>query len=278
MLYRCNFCGDLFNKKIHTSSIFEQVLCKKCIKMLSKKQPTLGIGVSHYREDDVVLEKVLKSIDNQKFDFNNLEVVIVTDGGGKRVSKKILDSLKNIKPKCYYHKTNKKVGGCRNTMIDKLKTDYIMFIDGDDAFINNSLSSAFKKVLKYKPDIYCTAILEEYKNGKCRKLKDVMSLNMTHGKFFRREALIKSGVRFIENLHIGEDFKFMLELYDVCDRIIFDTHRTIYKWQYNEKSITRTLGANNNVDVFFRTLESTMLDLNNWFDRLKTKICLLTKN
>lgn len=271
MLYRCNFCGDLFNKRTHTSSIFEQVLCKKCVKILSKKQPTLGIGVIHYQEDPALLRQVLNSIDKQTFNFDNLKVVIVTDGGGYKISPTILNELKNIKPVCVYHNKNTKPGGCRNTAIELLDTDYIMFIDCDDVFTMNTLNYLFKKVLKHKPDIYCTTILEEYESGKQRKLNNIMSLNMTHGKVFKKDFLLRTGARFPENVRLGEDFKFMLQLYDVCDRIIFDTRRIVYKWQYNAKSITRTLDTDNNVDAFFRTLESTMTDLNDWFDRLPDK-------
>ena len=268
MIYRCNFCGDLFNKKLKSSSIFEQVLCSKCCKTILKKDVTIGIGIPHYKEDDEIFLKALKSIDNQKFDFSKLKVIIVTDGGGKEVSSQILDQLVNIKPICIYHKENTKAGGCRNTAIANLDTDYIMFLDADDILLKNALNTLYKKVWKHKPEIYCTSILEEYENKKCRKLNNLMCLNMLHGKVFERDALIKYNAKFINNRLLGEDFKFMLHLYNKCDKIIFDTNIFTYKWQYNNKSITRTMQDDNDVDVFFRTLESTMIDLDSWFSTL----------
>ena len=268
---RCNFCGDLFIKKQHNSSIFGQLVCPKCAKEIFKSNMTIGLGILHYRESDDILLRALKSIDNQKgFNFDVLDVIVVTDGNGYDINEEYITSkLNNIKPKFIYREKNVKVGGVRNYIIKALDTDYIMFMDCDDMLHSNKvLKRIYNKVSKYKPEIYCSAVFEEQYNGTFKKYTNLMCLNMCHGKAFKRSALLKYDVWFNEGIVIGEDLVWLVALYDVCDSIYYDSNFVSYRWLFNKDSITRNTGVDVKIDSYYRCFDPVMQELNDWYANL----------
>lgn len=268
MLYRCNMCAKVFNRKKNNSNLFEQMMCKKCLQHVLKRNTTLGIGILHYKEDNDTILNTLKSIDAQiAFDFTNLEVVIVTDGGGITLDEKYInDNLKHFCPTYYYRKTNGYCGGTRNTIIEKLNTDYIMFIDGDDELYSNKvLKRIYAMIDKYKPDLYCSTILEELYNGKCLKYNDLNCLHMCHGKAYKKDFLIANNIVFDDTIRVSEDIGFQMWIYNLSNNIIFDYKLISYKWKFNKASLTRNTGTDIKYDSYIRCFEPALTELNKWF-------------
>lgn len=274
MLNRCNFCGNLFIKKYKCSDVFSQLICQKCANtILKKKQITLGIGILHYRESDEMLFRALKSIDSQRgINFDNIKVIVVTDGNGKQINEKNLKQLlHHIKPTFYYKSENQLAGGTRNTIIDLLITDYIMFIDCDDQLISrHTLSHMYKKIINYRPDVYCSGVKEQVSDLSYITYKNLMCLNMCHGKIYKRDFLISNHIQFNTKMKIAEDTLFNLCIYDICDNIYYDNNFISYQWNYNNNSITHKDSDFTYLDSYFRCFDDVLKCLNDWYFKLSS--------
>ena len=276
-MVRCSFCGSLFKKKLSNSNIFEQLVCPHCLKRINRHKLTLGIGILHYKESEDDILRMLMSIDSQKrFDFSVLDLIVVTDEGGNKLDTEYIDShLKNIKPRYLGRKRTKCSCGCggnRNTIMKTLETDYVMFMDSDDVLHSNKvLSRIYKKINKYRPDLYCSCMREQLANGKFLTYNDLMSLNMTHGKAFKKDAFLRYNIWFDETIRVGEDLVCLAQFYNVCDNIYFDSGLISYDWLYNVKSITRNTGIDMALDSYYRCFWTTMPELNEWYRQIINK-------
>ena len=269
MIYRCNFCGNLFNRRLNNSNIFEQLMCPKCIKKTKKSEISLGIGILHYQESDETILHVLKTIDNQKkINFSNLKILVATDGKGIKLNEQYLNNnIKNFIPEYIYNTEHTYAGGTRNLILKNLKTDYIMFIDGDDELYGKkSLSKSYKILNKYKPELYCSVILEEQSDGRCLKYKNLKSIPMCHGKIYKRDFLLNNNISFNDKILVSEDARFNLSILSICNNIIFDPKNISYKWNFNKDSITRNIDQKtNNLDSYFRCFDAILSELENWY-------------
>lgn len=274
MLYRCNVCGRLFNKEIKTSNIFEQLMCEDCLNASLKNKLTLGLGVLHYKESSEMILHALQTVDNQKkFNFDNLTVIVVTDGEGIKLDESFINShLKNIKPTYYYKQKNSHCGGVRNTIIKTLDTDYIMFMDCDDEFCNNkAFSRIYKKLIEHTPDVYYSGMLEELYNGKCLKYNNLMGLHMCHGKAYNKNFLVRNKIKFDEKLRVSEDIGFNMKVYNLSNKLIFDDRLISYKWKYHSGSLTRENDIVLKLDSYYRCFHDALTEFNKWFFEIKDK-------
>lgn len=281
MIYRCNVCGNLFRKKLNNSSIYEQLMCPKCLDAAMKTDLTLGVGVLHWKESSEMVLRGLRSIDEQsRFAFAKLNVIVVTDGEGIKLDEEYINkNLKNILPTYIYKEKNSHCGGVRNTIIKELDTDYIMFMDCDDVFCNKkAFSRIYEKINKYRPDVYCSSMLEELYDGRCLKYTNLMGLHMCHGKAYKKDFLIRNHIVFDETIKVSEDIGFNMQIYDICDNIIFDHKLISYKWKYNKGSLTRDADEKLKLDSYFRCFDAALTEFNKWFFSIKDRNKFVNEN
>lgn len=92
-------------------------------------QPLVSILIPVYNTEEY-LPKCLDSIVNQT--YSNLQVVIIDDGS-KDASLSIAQKYAKQHPYIeVYHQENQGVASTRNNLLDKVKGDYVLFIDSDD--------------------------------------------------------------------------------------------------------------------------------------------------
>ena len=92
-------------------------------------KPAVSIVVPVYNVE-AYLEKCLDSLVNQNFD--NYEVIIVNDGStdkSKEIAQRYENKYSNV---VLIDQKNKGLGGARNTGIEAVKGEYILFVDSDD--------------------------------------------------------------------------------------------------------------------------------------------------
>lgn len=111
---------------------------------MDKKIPLVTAIITTYKRDVEILERALKSIENQTYE--NMEIIIVNDypnycENNKKI-KEMLKKYNNVK----YIIVEKNGGACkaRNIGINNSKGEYIGFLDDDDEWLPNKIEVLIK--------------------------------------------------------------------------------------------------------------------------------------
>ena len=168
----------------------------------------------------IYLERAIKSVLNQTISVN--EIIIVDDGSDDGTSEFIHSNYPNLK---YIFQSNSGVSAARNTGIKAASSNWIAFLDSDDAWVTNKIQKQITE-LELNPEMnFCHSNEIWIRNGKEIKQKN------THKKFggfifdkcldkcrispstviCRRSLLIKLN-GFDEDLAICEDYDLWLRI------------------------------------------------------------------
>jgi len=122
--------------------------------------PFFSVVISLYNKENYI-ENTLKSVLNQTFD--DYEIIIVNDGSTDK-SEEIVLKFDDQRIK-YFSKTNEGVSVARNFGIEKARSNYIAFLDADDLWKPNHLSTLMHLIQDY-PDagIYASRYQLIFKN------------------------------------------------------------------------------------------------------------------
>ncbi len=228
----------------------------------------ISIIIPAYNAQDTI-EKCIKSVEGE-----NIEIIVVIDGATDNTLK-ICKDLKRYKENInIVEQENKGLLEARNTGIRNAKGDYIMFLDADDEYLENTISKIRELIKKYdKPDLirfryekvpsgytqykYIEKSDEKIEKKDFQKIVYPMFLNgyMLNAAWTN---CVKTGV--IRNIKIeknyicyGEDLIRNLEIFSNIDNVVF-TNDVLYKYIYMENSITNSKSANK----LFRNLEDAI--------------------
>ena len=168
----------------------------------------------------IYLERAIKSVLNQTISVN--EIIIVDDGSDDGTSEFVHSNYPNIK---YIFQSNSGVSAARNTGIKAASSNWIAFLDSDDAWVTNKIQKQITE-LELNPEMnFCHSNEIWIRNGKVIKQKN------THKKFggfifnkcldkcrispstviCRKSLLIKLN-GFDEDLAICEDYDLWLRI------------------------------------------------------------------
>ena len=111
----------------------------------------LTITVPSYNAENYLLETIptMLSISN----LEKLEIIIVNDGStdkSKEIAQRYENKYSNV---VLIDQKNKGLGGARNTGIEAVKGEYILFVDSDDYIHPDTLKLAYDEANKKQADI-----------------------------------------------------------------------------------------------------------------------------
>lgn len=204
------------------------------------------------------LKKTIESILTQT--YTDFELILIDDGSSDSSFNICKSYAKSDSRVIAVHKENGGVSSARNLGLTKASGEYVAFVDADDwvgpEYLNNLVSAAETKaadlVINYA---------EVYLHGKGEKEnypeqlienKDYTSLFLQNdliwhtspwSKLFKLETIIKSAIKFPENINIGEDAIFLYYYLLICSRI-----KVICTCDYNyqadcEGSLTKRINS-----------------------------------
>ena len=202
------------------------------------------------------LEKCIQSILSQT--YQEYEILLVDDGSTDR-SWAIAGAMEKKLPclRCF-HIEHRGTGAARNIGLTNAKGDYILFMDADDYWIEQTLLQRLhEKILQHQTDVFMYQMLKVNEKGKVlekfRKgpffhdqmvlsLKDVYQDLVRDGqvlasccnKCIRRKLLESHGIRFLEDVY-AEDIDWVIQLFShtktICllnvDAYAYTQHREI---------------------------------------------------
>lgn len=180
------------------------------------------------------LEKCVTSIIGQS--YGNLEIILVddgsTDGSGELCDYwKKQDSRINI-----IHKPNGGLSDARNSALDVITGEYVMFVDSDDWIDLDCCQVLLENILNEKADIASCRYRNIYPDGKVENIGDDHQILQYEGidglkeflygktvdpfacaKLYKKEII--GNIRFIKGI-TGEDIPFNFQIFQKIQKIV----------------------------------------------------------
>ena len=212
--------------------------------------PTISIVIPTYKTGSY-LEPCLQSIQEQSFQTNELEVLIILNGPKEPYWDSIREIIQKINLNIYLIYTESKgVCSARNIGLDLAKGQFVAFVDDDDILSSNYFEELHSKTTK---DILaCSDCIDfedtidnstigylgrVFRNSRNSSLIENRRLFSTAwGKVLPVEII--KGTRFNETIRFGEDALFMVELSPRITQINLD-NKAIYYRRLRSTSSTR---------------------------------------
>ena len=195
-----------------------------------------------------ILPKTIRSVINQS--FNNWELIIVDDGSTDNTREIIDDFSKNDNRIIYKYQDNQERSAARNHGIESSSGKYICFIDSDDEYLQNHLSTFFDetKIRNNPKSLFFTSLII-YNNGvdihhpinKLTKNDSIYDYLFAEGIYPCRVCIERS---------ILNEFKFRLDSVIVEDTILWleiaskypvfqISNKTVNYFQHEENSVNK---------------------------------------
>jgi glycosyltransferase involved in cell wall biosynthesis len=210
---------------------------KKVDTLLESKiyNPKISVIIPFYNRINETINAV-KSILNQT--YNNLEIILVDDASTNDISKlkKYISKNKNIV--MLTQDINKGPAAARNAGIKIATGEYIAFLDSDDEFMPNKLEIQIDLMHKHNLNFSHTAYTRRDENHK----EDIINIDIsgivvstlirgctiaTPTVIIKRSLLNDNNIYYNENLRIGEDVCFWLEIAKFTEFLFVDQALTI---------------------------------------------------
>lgn len=209
---------------------------------------------------DKTIESTIKSILNQNYQKENYELIIVNDHSSdntEEILKKYSEKYpQNIK---YFNnlKEKKGVSSARNLALTKCNSKYVMFIDADDCYNENMITTMVNTMEQCNTDMVVCGYkrilveknrerllyLEEQEAKEIKeikvlleKLQNVGLFNQLWNKIFKLDRIKENNLEFLENISIGEDYRFILEYTINCTKIK-NINEILYDYYSNSQGL-----------------------------------------
>lgn len=242
------------NNSTNTLNSFYQHQKSSCIRkkpIANSRKYNLQIIIPCFNSEKF-LRKCVDSVLNKSTTYS-ISLVLVDDGSADKTSS-ICDEYSSTDPRVVViHQNNKGFSAARNSGLDLLDSDFLMFIDSDDFLyydfdLNSVLDKAYKLNKNEKSTIIEFGFIRFKKNkyfGKCMPSKGYISpLNykgFAWGKVFPSDLF--TNIEFPLNYWFEDTFIKMIVLF--LQKIkCFGMRVTGYVYRDNQNSITHTYKEN----------------------------------
>ena len=208
--------------------------------------PSVSVIIPAYNVEKYIartIESLLKQ------DFDDFEIIIINDGSSDKTVD-VINGFNDARIKLF-SQDNKGSAMARNLGISKAQGEYLMFLDGDDYYDIDCISSAYNKIKLENSDICIFGSRFVNKNGEKVKgvipkfvdsvdLKEHKELlleieNCTWDKIYRKTLIVDNDIRYPEGLYY-EDFAFTFWAVIFASKISF----------INRELITYVVGRDGN--------------------------------
>lgn len=182
--------------------------------------------------------------------YSHLQIVLIDDGssdGSWRVMQEYAARDKRIE---IYHQENQGVGATRNHLLEKIKGDYVLFVDSDDWVELDMVEFLLGKASENNADVVtCGNVINDgitrtvYKEevwAQEKVVKEFLRHVIFNGSLCNKliRAVLIGNNRFDCRISYGEDALFCWYVLQNVEKIIV-TDRQLYHYRKNPQSISR---------------------------------------
>lgn len=193
------------------------------------------------------LPQCLDSIINQT--YSNLQIVLIDDGSKDDTWRVMQDYAGKDNRIEIYHQENQGVAATRNHLLDKVKGDYVLFVDSDDWIEPDMVEFLIGKATKHNAEVtMCgmvvndTPVRAEYAESLLSK-EECLRTFLFHkdlkgslcNKFVKTSLL--HNVRFHCGISYGEDALFCWYFLQNVHQVVM-TDRQLYHYRMNDASLS----------------------------------------
>lgn len=202
------------------------------------------------------IKRCIDSIASQE--RTDVEIIVINDGSTdmtESICNRMQNKYNNI---VYIYKENGGVSSARNLGLSAAKGKYVMFIDSDD-YVDGKCFEIFDSYTQSDADYYQFVFSieangtvkkviswpERYVNTESEREAFIVesvvtrSINSCWAKLYRREIIEKTGLRFYEELSMGEDLTFVFTFLLSADKIERIDSRIYFADVTNKESLSR---------------------------------------
>ena len=228
------------------------------------KNPLVSIIVPVYGTE-AYLPACIDSIRNQS--YQNLQIILVDDQSPDRCPE-ICDSYAQKDPRIQViHQNNTGVSGARNTGLQQVTGEYVLFVDSDDELFPNAVEILLRDAQGYGADIVSAtkriagdkeSVRAAGEDGRITESQDEDSLLLSLGgdrntnsacaKLFKT-ALIRD-IRFVEGMNINEDGFFMFQCY-LKKPVLVQHNIAVYQYNTRPGSASRSAFSEKYLDMLY---------------------------
>ncbi len=194
------------------------------------------------------LSQCIESIVSQT--YRNLQIVLIDDGSTDN-SLSICNSYAEKDNRIeVYHQENQGVAATRNHLLNKVKGDYILFIDSDDWVELDMVEYLVNKAVeKNSPVVTCSMVNNDDAFDSTTQNEEVWEQSKAVLEFLRHvrfngslcnKLIVTSllhNVHFNGGISYGEDALFMWNVLQRCDKVLI-TDKVLYHYRMNDSSIS----------------------------------------
>lgn len=197
-----------------------------------KRNESVDVIMPVFNTPFAFLRSSIESVLNQT--HRNVFLIIVDDGSNDALTLKVLNSFKNDKKVTVLHKKRQGVSSARNMGLDYSKSDYVMFLDGDDTIEYNYIEVMLASMRTQGADLVLSGKINSktHLNDAPFK-KHIIDLSKdAHVIAMKSPAFTSQGVlylgekarkcRFDEKISMGEDIIYLLNAINCGDKAFFD--------------------------------------------------------
>lgn len=196
---------------------------------------------------DKFLDVCVKSILSQT--YKDLQVVLIDDGSTDDSWVICQEYASRDKRVEIYHQENGGVAVTRNHLLDKIRGDYVLFVDADDWMELDMVSFLVEQAISNQAEVAtCGSVINDGQPStewNCeiynqdRLIKEFLYHKKLRGnlwnKLFKTELL--NGLYFDDNISYGEDALMSWHAFQRLKKAVV-TNRQLYHYRMNENSIS----------------------------------------
>jgi glycosyltransferase involved in cell wall biosynthesis len=210
--------------------------------------------------------RALKSVFKQS--YNIFEIILINDGSTDDIRdlRDIVKKHKNIR--MIDVKKNTGPAAARNIGIKESKGEYVAFLDSDDEFLENKIEHQLAEMIKHNPYISYTSYIRRDENSDVimsdSRLTGIVVPRIIRGAsiatptvIVNKKLLNDNNIQFNEDIRVGEDSCFWLEIAKYSEILLVDEPLTIVNVDTNSTAFNeeKTITGIKNILIYLLTDE-----------------------
>ena len=242
---------DRFYKNNTTSSISEN--------NIHKKNYNLQVIITSYNNEKY-LKKCIESVTNQKTKYK-YKIVIIDDESTDN-SRNIIDQYKNYENIEIIYRKNGGTSAARNSGINNIYADYIIFLDSDDYMADNAIETLLDCAYKNDADVVQGTFVSLIDDKEIKIENDDKEPNENNLRGFDWDKVIKAELYKKIIYPVGcwfDDTILSFLIYPQCKKICLIDDVVNYHLVNKEGMVISVVGKNKSLDTYWAT---EMLDNN----------------
>ena len=231
------------------------------------QQPLISVIVPCYNQAQY-MDECLQSVLDQT--YHNWECIIVNDGSPDNTEEVALRWVEKDTRFIYLKKENGGLSSARNAGIEKVKGEWIQFLDCDDIILDDKFEVAINYMEQYDVIICNFSLfneLGEYEpfcdlNQAIFNLENIIlkwdnGINIPiHCAIFKKSII--SNLRFIEILKSKEDWVFWISIYESNKNTKF-INKSLVKYRINPNSVGLNVSLIKEANLFLYENSSSLI-------------------